>query len=264
MTYASEAPRVRPIRRVRAIWRSLAIVAPLTLLALPAYAADADRVEVQSVKVEIAIGGDGVVDVHEHYRFTRAVRLDFRYLTGPCSDIGPGPVAITTTRASADYTRTQSGPWVLLVAPAALDGASEYWVSYTVSSRTRTADIPIVLPSYALEPATGTTMNVVGIHVLFSRDGAGAVILPQMQSDGRGGNWSTAMLALPSFVRVRCASLALPDDCPGSAAQSGGNGSSGSIEGWFLAFLMSLVVWIGVYMYWANRQEGRSKGASNL
>ena len=114
-------------------------------------------------------------------------------------------------------------------------------------------------------------MNVVGIHVLFAGDGAGAaVVLPQMQSDGRGGNWSTAMLAVPSFVRVRCASRALPEDCLGPAggsdpaAQAGGNGSSGSIEWWFLAFAASLVAWIGFYMHWANREEGRSKGASNL
>jgi hypothetical protein len=262
MTYASQTPQVRPIRRARAVWRALAIVATLTLLALPSYAADADRIEVQSIGVEIAIGGDGAIDVHEHYRFAKAVRLDFRYLTGPCSDISPGLVAITTTVA-ADYTRTRSGPWILLHAPANLVGASEYWVSYTVSCRTRTANIPIVLPSYALEPATGTTMNIVGIHVLFSRDSAGSVVLPQMQSDGRGGNWSTAMSAMPSFVRVRCPSPALPEGCPGPA-QLGDNGSSGSIEGWFLAFAASLVVWIALYMYWANRQERGSKGASNL
>jgi hypothetical protein len=233
-------------------------------------AAEDPNLPVQSVKVEIRIGADRVAIVQEHYRFTNAVTVGFRYLTGPCSDVGPGPVSVRGPAGSIDLGSGRAGPWVLLTPPPAREAAPEYWVSYEVPLRTRTTNVPIVLPSHALEPAPGTTMAIVDLNVVFPGDEAGAtIVLPQMQSGSRTGEWSTKMLALPSFVRVRSAPGSLPDECPAadSGSESGPSAfpstSSGSLEWWFLGFVASLVAWVAFYMRWANARRGPSKGAHN-
>lgn len=250
--------------------RSTAIAALLVLLAVPASPAEAPNLPVQSVQVEIRIGGDRVAMVREHYRFTKAVTVGFRYLTGPCSDVSPGSISVRGTAGPIDVASARTGPWVLLTPPTALGGAPEYWVSYTVPSWTRTTNIPVVLPSHVLEPPPGAPMNVVNIQVVFpGGDDGGTVLLPQMQPEARAGRWSTKMLALPSFIRVRNGSGSQPDECPGPGAgsESGESsstpGSSGSLEWSVLGFVVSLVAWVVFYMRWANARQGPSKGAHN-
>jgi hypothetical protein len=254
-------------RRTRARWWPTAIGALVVLVAVPTKAAEAPNLPVQSVSVEITIGPDRVANVEEHYRFTRAVTLSYRYLTAPCSDVGPGPVSILGPAGPIAFARSSTGPWVLLTPSASLDAAAEYWVSYKVPSWTRTTNIPIVLPSHALEPPPGAPMSVVDLHVAFPSDGEGAtVVLPQMQPESRAGLWSTKMLALPSFVRVRYGSASLPDECPrpDSGSESAApTSSSGWLEWSVLGFLASLVAWVAFYMLWANARQGPSKDAHN-
>jgi len=249
---------------------STAIAALFVLIAAPANAAEAPNLPVQSVQVEIRIGGDGAARVQERYRFTRAVTVGFRYLTGPCSDVVPGSISVKGPAGPIDYARARTGPWVLLTPPTALDGSPEYWVSYNVPSWTRTTNIPVVLPSHVLEAPPGAAMSIVDIQVIFpGGDAGGTVLLPQMQPDTRAGTWSTRMLALPSFVRVRFGSGSRPDECPGPGAgsESGGSsstpGSSGSLEWSVLGFVVSLVAWVVFYMRWANARQGPSNGAHN-
>ena len=239
--------------------RPTLIAALFVPVAALATAADVPNLPIQSVTVAIRIGGDRLASVQEHYRFTQAVTVGFRYLTGPCSDIGPGPISVTAPAGPTDLSRANAGPWVLLTPPTGHGAAAEYWVSYYVRLRTRTSNIPVVLPSHALEPPPGAAMSVVDILVEFPGDDEGStVVLPQMQPASRTGTWSTKMLALPSFVRVRSGSGSLPDTCPGadtgheSAAQAGPSTSSGSLEWWVLAFVASLVAWVVFYMRWAN------------
>jgi hypothetical protein len=256
------------MRRTRVRRWLIAIAAPFILVAAPANGAEVPNLPVQSVKVEIRIGADRAAVVQEHYRFTRPVAVSFRYLTGPCSDVGPGPVSVKGPSGPAELGVSRTGPWVLLGPPRAHEAAQEYSVSYAVPLRTRTTNIPVVLPSQAFEPPPGAAMSVVDISVAFPGDDEGAaVVLPQMQPDGRTGKWSTKMLALPSFVRVRVGSESLPEECP--AAVSGSESapaaapitSSGSLEWWFLGFVASLVAWVAFYMRWANARRGPSTGA---
>jgi hypothetical protein len=250
------------------VLRPTLIVALLVLVVTPASAAEVPNLPVQSVTVEITIGADGVARVQEHYRFTQAVSVGFRYLTGPCSDVGPGPVSITGPAAPTGLDRANAGPWVLLTLPTGHSAAREYWVSYEVPLWTQTTNIPVVLPSHVLEPPPGATMSVVDIQVVFPGAGEGATVdLPQMQPGGRTGMWSTKMLALPSFVRVRLGSGSLPDTCSRadsgreSAASARPSMSSGALEWWVLGFVASLVAWVAFYMRWANARPGASKGA---
>jgi hypothetical protein len=256
------------MRRTRVRRWPIAIAALCVLVAASATGAEVPNLPIQSVKVEIRIGADRAAVVQEHYRFTTPVAVGFRYLTGPCSDVGPGPVSVKGPSGPTALGIERTGPWVLLAPPTSNDAVPEYWVSYNVPLQTRTANIPVVLPSHALEPPPGATMSVVDVLVVFPGDGDGAaVLLPQMQPGGRIGTWSTTMLALPSFVRVRVGSESLPEACPAAVAGSesapaaGPTTSSGSLEWWFLGFVASLVAWVAFYMRWANARRGPSKGA---
>jgi hypothetical protein len=247
-----------------------AIAALLTLTAFQAKGAEEPSLPVKSVQVEIRIGGDRAAIVQEHYRFTRPVTLELRYLTGPCSDADRESMTIRDPAGPVGFARSRIGPWVLLTPEAAHGASPEYWVSYKVPSWTRTTNVPIVLASRALESPPGAAMGIVDLRVVFPVEGDGAtVVLPQMQRDGLAGIWSTTMLALPSFIRVRFRSGSLPDECPSpdpgreSAEPAGANGSSGSLEWWVLGFAASLVAWVAFYMRWANSRRGLSKEAQN-
>ena len=149
------------------------------------------------------------------------------------------------------YARVATGPWVRLHDTSAVDPLRTslgYTLIYDVALHGDVVSIPVVVPVTALATAVRRGDPVATVAVRLPQDAR--VILPRMAQVGATGHWEARMIALPSAVRVRLASP--NEECTADASTPGERGRFILI---FWSLVATLVLWVPLYLWWANRQH---------
>lgn len=211
------------------------------------------RPRTQAASVAILVGG-GRATVEARYEFSgNPGAMSFEYLERPCAAVGP--ISLESNGQAVPYARVATGPWVRLHDTSAVNPdrtSLGYRVSYGVQLTSEDVSIPLVVPTSAL-PTTRRGEPVAAIYVTLPPEAR--VILPRMGRAGTGNRWAAHIVALPSAVRVSGAAPGA--ECASTTASSHGGGGrdGGGLARIFWALVVTLSLWVVLYLYWANRER---------
>ena len=204
--------------------------------------APAQRTRAHEAAVAIVVR-EGRASVQGRFAFTgNPGALSFEWLERACATVGP--VRLESFGDAVPYARVATGPWVRLHDTSAVDPMRDslgYHVAYDVVLRSGDVSIPIVLPNIVLTPRRAPALATVSIEL---PEGA-RVTLPRMTRVS-ATRWTARMTALPSAVRVEM-------DLPNAQCAADVTGDRGfTVVFWSL--VATLVLWVPLYLWWANRQ----------
>ena len=208
------------------------------------------RLRAHEATVTIVVSAGTGASVRARYAFTgNPGALSFEYLEQPCAQVGA--VRLDSEGRPVPYARVATGPWVRLHDTSAVDPLRTslgYTLSYDVALHGDVVSIPVVVPVSALATAARRGDPVATVAIQLPQDAR--VVLPRMAQVGATGHWEARMIALPSAVRVRQA--APNEDC---LAEASAPGESGRFILIFWSLIATLVLWVPLYLWWANRQH---------
>lgn len=218
------------------------------MMGASALRAQQPRLRVHEASLVVAVTAENAASIVARYAFTgNPGAMSFEYLEQPCARVGA--VRLQSNGQVVPYARVATGPWVRLHDTSAVDpGRSSlgYTLAYEVALLGDEVSIPLVLPVVALASAARRGEPVATVAVQLP-PGA-RVILPRMNRVDADARWETRMIAVPSAVRVH---LASPNgDCP---ADTSAKGESGRFMLIFWSLITTLVIWVPLYLWWANR-----------
>ncbi len=204
------------------------------------------RARVQQAEVAIQVMG-AVARVRARYTFAGSPGLmSFEYLEQPCAVVGP--VRLESNGKAVPYAGEATGPWMRLHDTSAVDPertSLRYQITYDVKLAATDVSVPILLPTSAL---VGTRRGEAIATIHATLPPRARVILPRMTFTPSTRSWSTRIAALPSVVRL--AEAGVPNEkCWLEPKNSGG------LSRIFWALVVTLALWVPLYMWWANRQR---------
>lgn len=207
------------------------------------------RLRANEASVAMVVRAGNGAAVQARYAFTgNPGAMSFEYLEQPCAQVGT--VRLESEGRAVPYARVATGPWVRLHDTSAVDlGRSSlgYTLTYDVALQGDVVSIPVVVPVSALARGARRGDPVATVAVRLPQDGR--VVLPRMARVDATGRWEARMIALPSAVRVR---LAKPN---GNCAADAVPRDSGRFILIFWSWIATLVLWVPLYLWWANRQH---------
>jgi hypothetical protein len=229
--------------------RTESIAAAGLLLAAQAAQGQAAPFPTAGVKIEIAVAPDGGARIHESYALAPGTTVPgFQYLSGPCATVDG--VTFSLGDAPVHIAPLARGPWRELhpdAATRATGGGAFLTVSYQVRLTGRWTSIPVVMPMAPLATGAGRTASA-EIALRLPQGPPAGPVLPRLTASG-GGTWTGAFNAIPSVVVL---DRGAPQPPCAEPAQPGDAGSFGVR---FTIFLATLLLWIPLYFWWANRQD---------
>jgi hypothetical protein len=229
--------------------RYLTRIVTLGMLAAGSLAAQ-PRLRAHEASVGMVVSAGNGASVQARYAFTgNPGAMSFEYLEQPCARVGV--VRLESEGRAVPYARVATGPWVRLHDTSAVDPLRTslgYKLTYDVALHGNVVSIPVIVPVTALATAARRGDPVATVAVRLPQDGR--VVLPRMARVDANGRWAARMIALPSAVRVR---LATPNG--GCSADASTPGESGRFILIFWSLIATLVLWVPLYLWWANRQR---------
>jgi hypothetical protein len=198
---------------------------------------------VADARVDIVMDTARVARVRATYTLGQDASLpSFQYLTAPCTSIEA--ISVSLAGAGLELTAAARGPWVAVVpnpaGPRARAGDTVL-VSHVVRLSAGSGSIPLVMPAAPLSRAAILTLSLLGTRA--------RPLWPFLTRSPEPDMWSTTSRALPSLVRVdpgppsdaTCAAIAPRHDAGDFGARFG-------------VFVLTLLLWIPLYFWWALRQ----------
>jgi hypothetical protein len=207
----------------------------------------------REVTVHIVLAAGGVAAVTEDYVLIAAPNgTAFQFLNDSCAAVGPISASVNGQAIQVRPLDVR-GPWTFLrldpaTAPARRGDVVR--VRYTVSAHGAEAAVPIVMPAAPLEAFPGGRGARVEIVVQWTgAPGAMRVAMPRLESAEPPSTWRTALLAMPSKVRIDFSPPAGGTSCDRDVT-----GPTGGLEWRFAVFAGAMAIWVPAYLWWFARR----------
>jgi hypothetical protein len=232
----------------RSAWIGVALLASTPAMA----EAQREPYPVDSARIDLQVWRDST-RVRQEYWLARAVRaLDLTWFMNACASVGTP--AATSGGLPVVFAADTNTPWVVLhdTTDAALlgEGPVRYVLSYVVThGGGGQASIPVLQPNGPLGTRGGAVTPKVRLRVI-TEDGDRRPVLPRF-SLVREGVWEASMVAIPANVVAR-GPIAGDATCDDEAPVAGENGDFPRLVA---LFVLTIVLWIPLYFWWATRKR---------
>ncbi len=218
----------------------------LALAHAHAAAGQEPRFPSHDVRLDIVVDEAGSASVREEYALSRIPdRVNLELLSQRCARVGP--IRATLGNETLGFDEQQRGPWTLFRDSGLhrqQPNATTVLVHYAVELAEAETNLPLVLPSAALERIDGRRGARVEVTVTFPVGLADAAVLfPRLERIEASSMWRGQLLAMPSLLRVRVPSVRMSQCATETSEPTGG------LEWRFWLFAGIMIIWVPLYLW---------------